>query len=389
MTNIGGNRLIFKEILLKIKWTIISSFDYLKFRKELKNILKLNEECYVVFGHEADQSGGAPVVLYDLVRSIKQDNKCIIFLYKRGGELIKKGRSEGIYSYVYYAHLERYVKKLSKVPISKTIVNTVVCGECINSMQRITCKPIIWWIHEVGGLVDRFSYTFPKKLKSNVYIKGVSKESCLSIGKYYNDSKIDIMHYGCNDIYQNNIKTYEVNSEKYKIIVIGQICERKNQLQVFRAYELLPENLKEIINITFIAATWNSLYKEKFDNEIKKYSNMNFINGIERDEIYKVYLDSDLLLCTSIEDPLPVVVTEAMMLECPILISSGCGQYKYITNGLNGFTYDCESDSSLARAIQLAYEQRKNQEIRKNGRKVFLENFSLKSAKDEIYNIES
>lgn len=386
---IGGNRLIFKEILLKIKWVIISSFDYLKFTKELNNILKLNEECYVFFSHEADQSGGAPVVLYDLARGIKQDNKCIIFLYKRGGDLIKKGKDEGIYSYVYYAHLEKYINKLSKVPICKTIVNTVVCGECVNSMQRVTCKPVIWWIHEIGELVDRFSYTFPKNLKSNVYIKGVSKEACESIGKYYDNKKIDIMHYGCNDIYKSNIKTYKVDNEKYKIIVIGQICERKNQLQVFRAYDLLSENLREIINITFISATWNNLYKEKFDNEIKKYPNMNFIDGIERDEIYKVYLESDLLLCSSIEDPLPVVVTEAMMLECPILISSGCGQYKYITNGINGFTYDYESDMSLAIAIKEAYEQRKNQKIRENGRKVFLKNFSLKSVKDEIYNIEN
>lgn len=378
-------------IIDKLKWIIVSTCDYLRFKKDLNKFSRNKNECYVLFSHEADNKGGAPIVLYELAKRIHEDGKCVIFLYKRGEELKNKCISDGMYSYVYYGNLNRYIKEISKISISRIIVNTVVCGECINKLQNIIEKPIIWWIHEVGELVDRFSNKFPKQIRDNVYIKGVSDESCKSIRKYYEDAKIGIMNYGCKDIYNESKEKFSYISEEindyFEIIVIGQICERKNQLQIFESYNLLPEYLREKIRITFIASTWNKDYKIKFDEEIKKYSNMKLIEGIEHDEIAKVYLSANLLVCPSIEDPLPVVVTEAMMLKCPILISDGCGQYKYIEHGVNGFTYNRESNINLSIAIEDAYNKRLDKNITENARKVFLEKFSFRCIKDEIYNL--
>ncbi|MBY6921881.1 hypothetical protein, partial [Clostridium botulinum] len=181
---------------IKLKWIIIAEIDYWKLKKNLKKIISLNQEIYVVFSHEADSSGGAPVVLFDTAKSIKKDGKYVIFLYKRGGNLIEKCKNYGMDAYVYESHLERYIKILSNNSIKCTIVNTVVCGECVEKMQSIVDTPIIWWIHEIDELVNRFSYTFPRNLNSNVYIRGVSEKSCQAMKKYYNSS-IKIMHYGC------------------------------------------------------------------------------------------------------------------------------------------------------------------------------------------------
>lgn len=381
-----------EQILKKVKWTIVAFIDYFKFNIDVKKFNSNNEESYILFSHEGDNNGGAPIVLYELAKKIKNDGNSVIFLYKYGGKLKQKCESDGMNSYVYYGNLDKYIKKLSKVSISKVIVNTVVCGKCVNKVQNITDKPIIWWIHEIGELVDRFSSEFPKEIRDNVHIKSVSNESMKSMRKYYKNAEISTMNYGCEDIYNESLEKIKYKNEKkddyFEIVVIGQICERKNQLQVFKSYNLLPDYLKEKVCITFIASTWNKEYKIKFDKEIEKYPNMKLIEGVEHREIYKVYLSSDLLVCSSIEDPLPVVVTEAMMFKCPVVISDGCGQFKYIENGINGFTYKVESDKALAISIEEAYNKRSDTNIADNARNIFLEKFSFECIKSKIYDLK-
>lgn len=381
-----------EQIFKKVKWTIVAFIDYFKFNRDVKKNNLNNKECYILFSHEGDNKGGAPIVLYELAKKIKSDGNSVIFLYKYGGKLKSKCESEGMNSYVYYGNLDKYIKKLSNISISKVIINTVVCGRCVNKVQNITDKPIIWWIHEIGELVDRFSSEFPKEIRNNVHIKGVSDESKKSMRKYYENAEISIMNYGCEDVYNESIQKVKYENKKkndyFEIVVIGQICERKNQLQVFKSYNLLSEHLKEKVRITFIASTWNKEYKIKFDKEIEKYLNMKLIEGVEHSEMYKVYLTSDLLICPSIEDPLPVVVTEAMMFKCPVIISDGCGQFKDIENGVNGFTYRVESDEALAMSIEEAYNKRHNTNIVNNARNIFLEKFSFECIKSKIYDLK-
>ena len=72
-------------------------------------------------------------------------------------------------------------------------------------------------------------------------------------------------------------------------------------------------------------------------NKYKSEKNFNFKGEMHFENKYKLYKNTDVLLCTSRDDPMPVVVSEAMSLEIPTLVTSQVEQYSYIEDYINGF----------------------------------------------------
>ena len=91
-----------------------------------------------------------------------------------------------------------------------------------------------------------------------------------------------------------------------------------------------------------------------------------------------LYRQIDALICCSIDDPLPVVVTECLMFKKNVIVSSGTGQYYMIKDGYNGYSY-LESDiDSLCEKMELSWKNKNNKTLNKNARKLYIDNFTKK-----------
>lgn len=84
-------------------------------------------------------------------------------------------------------------------------------------------------------------------------------------------------------------------------------------------------------------------YYIEFLRVVKQYPEINYIPRVERSEIPALYRQINALICCSIDDPLPVVVTECFMFGKTVIISSGSGQYYMVKDEYDGYSY-LESD---------------------------------------------
>lgn len=368
-------------IYVRFKWALISVRDYFIFLFKYKKILSNKKKNILVFSHDASNKGGAPVVLINLLRNLPLNNYNVFVFFKQGGGLIKESKAAGYYPFV-YQYLSSWYLKLLKKHTDCVLVNTVICADVVDQVQKKMKCPIVWWIHEEASLFEEMGKKLPKDLKSNVQLFCVSEVSKIAAERYLPQARPQIMFYGVEDRYHPYSRS---KNALFEICVIGMLSERKNQMQILDMLDYLPNSYRKKIHVKVVAGTWNEDYKASFLNKLDKYPEIEFIAGLKHSEVLELYKQTDLLLCCSKRDPLPVVVTEALMMECLCLVSSGCGQYRYLKNGQNGYRYNVDSVSNLcSEIIEIMDNKHLSSVAAVAGRQVYLENFSMQHASSEM-----
>ena len=107
-------------------------------------------------------------------------------------------------------------------------------------------------------------------------------------------------------------------------------------------------------------------------------SSIEFLGELTREEIKKAFQDIDVLVCPSREDPLPIVVTEAMMYGKTCIVSDSVGMADHIEDGENGFVFRKDDADALAERMTWVFRnQNRLAKIGKNARKVYEECFTM------------
>ncbi|EHI98324.1 glycosyl transferase group 1 [Clostridium sp. DL-VIII] len=363
--------------------------DWFSFNNTLRSLE--GKKIIILISNNSDGSGGAPVVLYEYAKYLNSSNNTTLFLAGKGGEIISDARERGIPAFRMGFMYKWYIRKIQQLDLDAIVVNTITMYKYIDQLienNKLNHK-IIWWIHEEDRILKSFAHYMPKQTNQNLRIMCVSERIKDSLVKLRNDLDYGIMYYGCIDEFQNHF--YEFASKKsfkrkeYVISVIGRICSRKNQMQIVNAYSLLNQEIRENIRIKIVAGSADELYKNRLLDQIGTNNNIEIIGPIARNDMYKIYLESDLIVCCSIDDPLPVVITEAMMFGCPFITSSKTGQSGLMENGVNGNIYNFESDDELAVAIEKCFKNRHiSFEVSKGARKLYEKYFSLEHLDQQV-----
>lgn len=360
----------------KLKWAVISLYDYIKFLLFAFSIPR-NSKLIVVVCHNGSLNGGASIVLNELLDHMDIRNYKVVVLCKNGGDLIKNSN----YNYFVYQYIPKlYFFILKRFPLQAILVNTIICCSVINIIQNKYNCPIVWWIHEDRDLFDKMKQKLPSEINSRVKVLCVSRTSQEAFLKFYPNNKSSILHYGIRDYYTDKEKNNDKlgQSGLFRIGVVGMLCDRKNQMQIIHLMKKLPHNIVSRVQFIVIAGTYDKKYKEKFLLDAKNFKQIKFIPGVSHEKIIQLYSKINLLLCCSKYDPLPVVVTEAMMMECLCLVSSGCGQYHYIVDGKNGYKYDVNNISMLSEKLSFIIRTNDSMlSVLKNERELYKKEFSM------------
>ena len=373
---------IFNKFVRHTRWMYNSVKGYFSFSK------CIDASTDIFISHNGDSAGGAPVVLFELMGTMK-DERRMIFLCNKPGGIIQQCEDENIPAFSFYLLKKLYLNKIIKSNVKSVTVNTLASYDCINFFNKKGLRtPVLWWIHEERGLVERYKSKVPEKISDNVKVMCVSPsvqhdliELCPQLV-----GKTEILHYGCKDLLSKK-PAIEKNSEVFKISIIGRICSRKNQIQVVDAFNLLPDDIKKNIQVVFVAASSDEDYKKKLHEAIGDNQNFTFKGPINRKDMPLVYAESSLIVCPSIDDPLPVAITEAMMLKCPFITSSRTGQSDNIENGINGYSYEVEKTEDLSNLIKQVYENKDITFILENARKTYLRYFTPEIVKHNFIEV--
>ena len=100
-----------------------------------------------------------------------------------------------------------------------------------------------------------------------------------------------------------------------------------------------------------------------------------------------IYSKIDIVVCPSREDPLPIVMTEAMMYRKPCIASDSTGTADYIKDGINGFVCKTEDSEDLCEKMRyFIHHQEKIEIMGKEARKVYEEYFTMDKFADRLCN---
>lgn len=147
--------------------------------------------------------------------------------------------------------------------------------------------------------------------------------------------------------------TFEVKQKHFKILFLGRVAWKKG-LDIL--LESMPSIIKKIPNvILIIAGPDNEGYKKALKDIINSLdidSYVKFVGMLDREEVKKAYVDSDIFLLPSYSENYGITIIESLVCGCPVVISRNVNIHKEIMDNNIGQVIDCDpkdiSDAVIA-----------------------------------------
>lgn len=262
------------------------------------------------------------------------------------------------------------------------IANTILMMPAVRSIQRE--KPILWWIHEA---MDAYALLEDKEKSIDISqyltnVKAVSEIALNNFNAVFHMEITDIMSYGIQD------ETVEKKKHlKLIFAIIGTVSARKAQDIFVEAVRLLTDQEREECEFWIIGQEGTNLFTRNLHARARGIQQIRFMGTLTREEIKEKYAMIDVVVCPSREDPLPIVMTEAMMLEKVCIASDMTGTAEYIMDGENGFVCRTEDALDLCDKMRCLIENRdKLDGIGAKGRKLYEDNWTLERFGERLEN---
>lgn len=149
-------------------------------------------------------------------------------------------------------------------------------------------------------------------------------------------------------------KKYEIPDGQYVAISVGNITVNKNQIQIVRAYDMLPRRIKEKLTILFPGREVDSGEMRKLIAEKGYERNLILCGFVEREEMADYYRCADVNLFVSLNDGFGLPIIEGYVYGLPAVTFSDLDAIEdlFCPNAL--VLSKGRSDRDLADAIEMA-----------------------------------
>lgn len=235
-------------------------------------------------------------------------------------------------------------KKIEDQGVEIVITNTVNTFQGALAAALVSI-PHIWLIHEFPE--NEFSYY----LEKTDFIDTFSSEIFSVTGKL--NERLNEL-FSPRKVHQfspyTELKSCSLLSgKKQRIVCIGRITERKNQLELIQAYEKLNRSELELV---FIGA-WDDAYYKK----CKEYIGKNKLRGISfmgnSEAPWKLVTDLDICVFPSSMETFGLVYVESLLNGVPVILSDNPGHTSAYELFQMGEMYSVGDASQLADKINL------------------------------------
>lgn len=254
--------------------------------------------------------------------------------------------------------------------------------------ERDIGMPVIWWLHDSEFFYDGVNRETLENLdRENLRVCSVGPVPRNAMHKIIPDMPVDDLLYGVEDMVGYVRQTQGRCADKIYFVSIGYIEERKGQDLLVQAIQRLPDEYRAKA-VFYLVGQDSSMMAQQIKAQIENMPEIIMTGTVDRDGIKKILNNADVMICPSREDPMPTVVTEAMMYSVPCILSDAAGTAEYIRDGADGFIFPSESVEELSVRIQWCIDH--NQELSEMGtraRQIYEKVFSMKVFEENLLDI--
>ena len=331
----------------------------------------------LLFSHEMT-STGAPLALLQVAKLLKIKGFYPVVICQSHGPLEIELQSNNIAYYSDVNLMERLANKEKNLmefieQFDCLVYNTIV--SLMYSRYINTKKRTIIWIHEgeAGYNLVRNAIDIRQELEKMDEVYSVGAYSKAFTDQYMPKEKSMILLYGVKDIEEHSIS----HREKCTFTLMGTCEERKGVHLFVGAVAKLPSEIQNNCIFKVIGRIEDNEYCNQVVAEGKKI-NVVFTGLMPHKEALEEMLNTDVLVCPSLDDPMPTTCTEAMQLRKVVVCSNHTGTSSFIQDGKNGFVCKVDEDD-LVEVIKRVYDSRLQwEEIGRRAYSIYEENFTLK-----------
>lgn len=358
-------------------YTIDNHIESLCVEEEIKYYGELNKDAskkkILIFSHALFFTG-AQNVLYHAVCAMKKNGFQIAVVSKSDGILRERLEKLDIPVVIIKDIYSKKIAVKQLVDWSDIIlVNTLLLYDAVLELSKYN-KKLVWWIHETGIL--KYVGGEFRRIEENqhVSIYAVSPLVKRLIQQECGDEmKVGVLPYGL-PLYEVENKA-NIYGKKMIFAVIGRIVYIKGQDIFLRAVSRLPAIIRE--NAEFWIVGEGELTPEEL-KVAEKHSCVKVLGEIEDTRMHEIYREIDVVICSSREDAMPVVVAEGCMAGKSAIVSDAVGTADLIEHGTTGLIFKSEDVDELAEQIKWAFEhEERMKQIGAEAKKVFRQYFSM------------
>ena len=324
----------------------------------------------VVLSHQLDLSG-APFVLIDLLRQLKQarpKDKIDFYTFNPAHrDNIKALNELGIKPKIFLNRDITLEFGHGDVLLANTVHFSALVKESIYSaLKDSKLKKLIWYTHE-DNPGSWFSPAETRRIKNllkqkKIIFFGAAQQLLNHYQQHFDDtSQIKLQPYKIVTDKKYHKLRKPADFHKITFILPGNTGDaRKGQLPIFYAfidffnnyYKSNPKKYRDF-KLIFIGLG-NDLISKQILNHAQKGLGKRFehYGQISKDRYHDLLLKSNMTICYSVQESLPLFVFEGMTAGHPIMRNDSSGMEEQLRPGKNGFYLDSKDYKQVIETIE-------------------------------------
>lgn len=156
------------------------------------------------------------------------------------------------------------------------------------------------------------------------------------------------------NINDNNL----TKSNKYNLLYVGTIEQRKGIEFLIKAISLLPKEVKKNIHLNLVGSIVSNSYKMKLDKlitSLKIKSYVTFAGRVSNEELNNYYKNSRIFVFPSLLEGFGIVLIEAMGYKLPVIAFNNSAIPYTVKSNFNGFLCQNKNIDEFAERINSIY----------------------------------
>ena len=340
----------------------------------------------VVFVSHNLNHEGAPTTLFDLVIGLRDAGYVdpIILSPEDGPLKLEYEKShvevkiindllQNIYNpYLFDTALKEIGQLFQELGAEVVVANTLVAFWAINSSYNIHI-PALWSQHESEPWDTYFNY-LPEFLRPIAYTAFTQAFKVLYVAESTMMGWSTLNQHHNFKLIRHGIPQGRLNAEVGKwsreaarhhldlddntivIELTGTLCERKNQIELIKAFNLMEFETSQKIKIFIVGKSGQEQYLSQLNHEINslpvdKRDKIIVTGSVEDPFLY--YKAADIAVCCSIIESAPRVIVEAMACSLPIISTSVFGIPEIVAENVNAIFYKLGDATDLCKKLVL------------------------------------
>jgi len=404
-----GNRLcrklrmkyLFHRVLMGHKYHRTKPFTYgLDFMAErVQSHSAADPRDILLISHEMSLTG-APRALLTLGIALKKAGFRPAILTLRNGDLIAEAEARQI-------PVVADISSVLKSSIMPSDRGSELCRfiqsfptifyNTLEAMMLFTLIPApgarkLGWIHEAEGAYHDFN-------NNNDFGKFISQfDDIFIVGDFARSHAVKRsplaenfknLYYGVEPLDDNICQSKHTFLDgRIHILMAGSLNRRKGHYVLAEALGMLDDATLDAIHIHVVGSALKTNLAQKLKAAGK--GAVSCPGEMPHDELMRLFASMDALLCPSLDDPMPIVCTEAFQLGVAVLVSDHTGTASFIRDGKNGFLVKAGDAQSLADGIKRIVAMRNRlPQIGDAARSIYEDNFRMEAFEQHVKEIFS